>query len=359
MVKLLKSKMVRLLEKIDPKPVRVEIQPTGKCNLDCRFCDSATGKDLETETWISFIEQALKKDVERISVTGGGEPLLRPDVISEISKIAADKEISGDIVTNGSFFPDDLIERLVRDEWDFISMSIHSPKAETCDLLRNVKGSFKKTIQNARKINEMKEKYNNSKPHLNFIYVITKQNQDQIIEAARLCQDIGFSSMIFRIVEGKENSIFYPDDMESIKKQLDFIKKNTDLGINTHFDEDTLNYSNEDDVETNNQNSDKVNNKKILKEPYCYTPFFEVVIFPDGRVAPCCTFHASDNLDSKMPNIVNKDFNSIWNNELEYFRKTMYGEGKLPMPCKTCTMASSHKGDSWKEYIESGQSEYA
>lgn len=339
---------------------RVEVQPTGKCNLDCGFCESASCGDLSKKIWLDFLEDAIDYEPKRISVTGGGEPLLRPDLVSDISKKIKEKEgISGDIVTNGSFFPEELVERLVEDRWDFISMSIHSPFAQTCDNLRGRQGSFKKTIENAKVINSLKEKNDADKPYLNFVYVITKQNQGQVKEAIELCKEVGFDALTMRLVEGQGNEEFLPTSEKELKgliSEVQEISKRRNLGINLQFDENDIEllFSEEDDEDEEGA----VIEGKTSESLHCYSPFFEVVVFPNGKAAPCCIFHSHEGVQDKMPNIKDNNFSEIWKGKFQEFREAMAGRKELLDPCKECLIASQHRSDSWEEYKNKGESDY-
>ncbi len=75
------------------------------CNLRCAYCDTAwawefdqPGERLSAQQIYEYIKQT---GVCNVTLTGG-EPLLQPDILSLLQILAADRQISVEIETNGS-----------------------------------------------------------------------------------------------------------------------------------------------------------------------------------------------------------------------------------------------------------------
>lgn len=105
--KLLRLSMVPycLREKIEwimgiKHPFWASIIPTYRCNLKCHHCYSKNryNGELSTEEWESKIKGLREKSIYFGNLTGGGEPLLRKDVVSLMDKYLK----CYFIVTNGS-----------------------------------------------------------------------------------------------------------------------------------------------------------------------------------------------------------------------------------------------------------------
>ena len=76
-------------------PIHVQLIPTNKCNLNCKFCSCGDRrKDLELtlEECKKVIDIVSKRGTKSITITGGGEPLLHPD-INKIIRYAGKKGI--------------------------------------------------------------------------------------------------------------------------------------------------------------------------------------------------------------------------------------------------------------------------
>lgn len=75
------------------------------CNLRCSYCDTAwawefnqPGERLSAEEIYNYIKQT---GIRNVTLTGG-EPLLQPDILSLLQILAADRQLSVEIETNGS-----------------------------------------------------------------------------------------------------------------------------------------------------------------------------------------------------------------------------------------------------------------
>jgi len=98
------EEVIRLTKKGFIPPIHVQLCPTNKCNRNCFYCScSARDKTLE----LSFHRICQIMDVFRVlgcravTITGGGEPLLHPDIQKIIPYIAKYLGIEVGLVTNG------------------------------------------------------------------------------------------------------------------------------------------------------------------------------------------------------------------------------------------------------------------
>ena len=71
------------------------------------------------------------------------------------------------------------------------------------------------------------------------------------------------------------------------------------------------------------------------KKSYCYSPFFEMTIFADGKVAPCC-FLDQERLD-EVDNLEDKTVREVWEGKrFEIFRLRVL-TNIVSNICKNCT----------------------
>jgi len=102
-VKLLHTKV---LDARKIMPVHIQLSPTNACNLSCKFC-SCSDRDKKKQLSLEEIKWVLDVCAERgakaMTITGGGEPLLHPQ-INEILRYADKKKIEVGLVTNGILF---------------------------------------------------------------------------------------------------------------------------------------------------------------------------------------------------------------------------------------------------------------
>lgn len=85
------------------KPYHIQLYPTNKCNLDCSFC-SCANKDIDHSLPFAKIKEALVQakncGAKAVTITGGGEPLLHPE-INKIIRFITDSDMKVGITTNG------------------------------------------------------------------------------------------------------------------------------------------------------------------------------------------------------------------------------------------------------------------
>ncbi len=93
-------------------PIKVGLQLTNKCNLDCKFCyfrDDARhdGALLSTSEIFTVIDDLKKMNISVLALTGG-EPLLREDHV-DILRHCTKRRILTGIATNGTLLTRELV----------------------------------------------------------------------------------------------------------------------------------------------------------------------------------------------------------------------------------------------------------
>ena len=88
-------------------PVHVQLNPTNRCNLKCSFCscsDRDRGLQLELNGIVDTMEKFKKLGCMAVTITGGGEPLLHPEINVLLSILNREMGIKVGLVTNGTQF---------------------------------------------------------------------------------------------------------------------------------------------------------------------------------------------------------------------------------------------------------------
>lgn len=112
------------------------ILPTFACNARCVYCyeEGTVPISMNAETvrqTIEFIKRTRRKTSYVYLLWFGGEPLLRPDIIDEVSRGMTDAglEFYSGMVTNGSLITEEIIRRM-KDLWKLSSIQISMDGAE-------------------------------------------------------------------------------------------------------------------------------------------------------------------------------------------------------------------------------------
>ena len=120
---------------------------TSRCNFNCKFCYSSSGRNSIKELPLTKIkeifDEAKSLGIQIIAISGG-EPFLHPDfyeILSYAKKAASIVMLS----TNGSFIDKDAAKKLKDLGIDNVQLSIEGPE-DINDSLRGVEGAYKKTI---------------------------------------------------------------------------------------------------------------------------------------------------------------------------------------------------------------------
>jgi len=319
-------------------PWKMQVQPTDRCNLKCRFCwrnsYSRQEEELSKKKWLNIIKESCDAGMKMITIVGGGEPLVRPEVTMAIAKEIKKHNVDGTIVTNGTLFTESVVKDLIKIGWDGISFSINGTKKND-DFLRGVSGAFDRSIKSVKLINHWKKKLQSEKPVLTFHIVITKYNYNEIVDMVNLANQLDVKIVLFKLVnEGGDSGIkklsIKKEQIPILKSQLDKAKeiaKLHDIELKQEFDIESV-------IDKDNESEDS---DEVFSIP-CVKPFSEIVILADGTTHPCCVIceskYKNDFKDKNyLDNISNKSFKELWGGEkFNNLRKAII-ENKLPEEC--------------------------
>lgn len=227
----------------DPK--RVQIQPSYRCNLKCKFCwktiyDDKELGEMEGNRWLEILDELCKMNIEKIIISGGGEPLIRKELISKIVKRIKDSNIKGSLVTNGTLFDEQLINKLVKIGWDEINISLHSTRNEVNDFLRGVEGTTKETLENIKKIDEIRN--NKKTPKMTINVVINEYNYGHLEEFKKLSKSMNIDHVIFRLLQGEpEKCNFVPKEkLDDLTKKIKEMESSDEFNLHLAFSIDEV-----------------------------------------------------------------------------------------------------------------------
>lgn len=316
-------------------PKRIQIHLTDQCNLNCKFCDKGFRKgksnDISKGKWEKVIKGIKSLGPERVIVSGGGEPLLRPETFNMVVDELEDKDIYTSLITNGTHLDRDMIEKLIEKDWNHINFSLHSPFAEVSDFLRGKKGSFIKTVENIRKLKKLKDEKDSKEPTMAITSVINKYNYSQIGELSEFVQRLDVKTLVLKHLHGDYGRLEPPEgSLEGVQREIE--ESSGDIKIEPDFQQQG---TSEDDRETNNN------------EMVCPSPFFEMTVLADGTVTPCCFIFDSGEYTETVHD---KELEEIWHGEkFELLRQSSYTGEEMP-PCKDCFASQKEMEDLRPEF---------
>lgn len=269
--------MQSMLEQKKIIPIHVQLVPTNRCNLACKYCsfkESDRTLELSKDDLEGIVDMCKELGTKGITITGGGEPLLHP-YINELIRSIHNKGMKIGLVSNGK-----QLDRL---------------EPENINLLTWYRISF----DTNRKLDDT------------FI-----QNLDRIVEANKTC-DLAFSYVVSSKTDGKD-----------LKRLVEYA--NTHKFSHVRVVEDIFNpgISSMREIKEllGDTNTDLVvfqgKKEHVRGERDCLISLVKPFIGADGYIYPCCGITYAHNDEQKrepasmrmghwkdLPSIINEQKN--------------------------------------------------
>jgi len=322
--------------KLKPKLLKAQIHLTNRCNLLCKFCDIprifSKSKDLSDKKWLQIMNELVKFKLDFLTISGGGEPTLRFNLLLKILKIANENGIKTGVITNGTRVNKKIARKIIESEPTEWRTSICSPDPKVDGFLRG-KDLTIQTFEGIKYLAEWKKRLNKVLPELSIWMLQTKYNISHIEKMIRKCANIGANSLCLRMVN-PPGCWLYPT-RKQLEKLVNNLKKYRSLAHKKGIILRIFFHPREIFPPEKRKNNSHSLQKSLQK--ICLIAFHELVIFADGRVAPCCNFIKHDESSEAIENVRKKSLMEIWKGKkFTQFRKRLL-KGDLPDRCKECT----------------------
>jgi radical SAM protein with 4Fe4S-binding SPASM domain len=131
-------------------PRLVAWETTKACNLVCKHCraeaqTSPAADQLDPDQSRTLMYQLASFEEQPMIILSGGEPLLRPDIVS-LAKLGTSLGLRMLLSTNGTILTNSLARELRRAGIKRVSLSLDAPEAQAHDQFRGLSGSFDSTV---------------------------------------------------------------------------------------------------------------------------------------------------------------------------------------------------------------------
>jgi radical SAM protein with 4Fe4S-binding SPASM domain len=171
------------------RPVKATLCITEKCNLHCRFCyadcGSAGRSELSAEQWRVVLEDLEEAGVICLYIEGG-EPLVRPDMMSMVELAAPRFFIM--LRTNATLATPPVAARLAQANLGIALVDLWGARAETHDALTGVEGSFQRSLAGIRALLA-------AGIETQMLLVLTRVNHRELADYLALAHDLGVSTV--------------------------------------------------------------------------------------------------------------------------------------------------------------------
>lgn len=312
------------------RPTSLQLECTTKCNLRCRMCDSPIWDRRGMVMSISDFKKIIDQFpfLVKVNLQGMGEPLLNKDLFKMINYCKS-RKIMVLFTTNATLIDDITARKIVDSGLDYIVISVDGATAETFEKIR-IGSKFEQVIENIKKL--VAARGSLEKPRIIFHFCAMSDNIEELPQVVKLAKDIGADGLegLDAIFWGKE---YLKEKLSDKTLESDIIKAKRII--------------NEAKIEAKRMglkffwwgtNEELLSSDDLSLHPdpiLCKAPFRSCFITVDGYVTQCSDI--PDPRVSNFGNILEQDFNEIWNSsEYRAFRKAFL-RGEIPELCKECT----------------------
>ena len=308
------ARLYRWLEGETPGPCLVTIFPTNRCNMRCTICwqrwSEFTYDEVPDERWLRLIDEGAEMRVWDWIIVGGGEPMVRADLVMQLCDRICRHGMDGALHTNGTLFTRDHIEHLIDIGLRRVVVSLDGPNAEINDRIRT-KGSFQKATENLRLFKELKRKRRARLPETSLLTTLTNLNYDKLDQMVDLARELGCEEGVTLsnlIVQEEVCASFDLSEEQRAEFPMHLrraMRRGRWKRVLTNFrrflPENQATLSRMEVAEDASVSLGRIAQSR------CFEPWLSTSITSDGKVGPCCAFWAED-----ADNIRNMSLREVW-----------------------------------------------
>jgi len=138
----------------DGRLLTLDLELSRRCNLRCIYCYTNGGEPLDGELGLeeifNVIDQAINLGAKKVSIVGGGEPLIYPDFF-RITDYLNSRNIPTIVFTNGTAISNEMANKL-SDHKVSVCVKLNSFNKETQDYLAGgIKGTYERITNGIQK----------------------------------------------------------------------------------------------------------------------------------------------------------------------------------------------------------------
>lgn len=322
-----------------PGPWYVTVFPTNRCNLHCSICWQRAAKvsadAIPDERFLHFVDECADLGVKEWCFAGGGEPIMRAELVMQMCERIRARGMNGVLMSNGIAFKEEYFLRLARVGWSSLVFSMDGHTAEINDAIRS-KGAFDHATATIRRMKQAKEEHGFSKPDFSLHATLTSLNYDQLDRLVDLahelgCQYVGAANLTdanphcasLRLTDEQRADL--PHHVRRASGRAH------ELGLSDYFDAVL--------AEPDYYRPKDLRNAEGLLRAMCFEPWLTTIVHADGHVGPCCVYW-----EETAGNLASSSFQEVWTGpHLQKIREDILA-GRLPGFCAKCSPAPPSLG---------------
>jgi MoaA/NifB/PqqE/SkfB family radical SAM enzyme len=288
----------------DIQPFEVEIDPTNICNQNCYFCNveefRKTCKDAATTEDYMQLINSLPDTVGKIVFSGGGDPIVHPN-ISDMIREACKKRVEVGLITNGTLLQRLNVTKDLHPTW--IGIDVDTVDSDAYFTIRESKIDY--VMKN---IDNVVPQIQSCDTIVTFKALITHYNNtwEKLEEAIKFASDKGFDEFFIRIAHFKDGRIIEPiTTWDDVEKRLRAYAEKVGIKFMCAFEKEKIFRKNKGCIEK------------------CFGPKKAVIFCADGYTYWCTEFRGVP--EYRLGSWIKDGYNSIFKkglpNEMEQFNK--------------------------------------
>lgn len=318
---LMQNKMYNQIYDFKVLPSRVDIEPTTRCFLNCKYCQVPFWNrkeigDMKFETFTKILDKVPQ--IFELKLQGQGEPLLNKELLKMV-RYATDRGVIVRFNTNGMLLSEDKNKEILNSGLFELRLSLDGATAETNEVMRTGL-DFNKVINNIKNLVELRG--DSKLPLINVWALMTKQNVGEMKQLITLCHDIGIDGLK---IQTKLSTRDFKEIEEKVKEDTIDLKNEVKEDYFTNLRE----YAKSLDFDLEIQMG-----KWRTETNHCWWLWNSAYISSEGYVVPCCIISNPDKLN--FGNILEKDFSEIWYGEEYRTMRENTLKMKIHKQCKWC-----------------------
>ena len=309
-------------------PFEIEIQPSSRCNLKCRWC---IGEELQAQNRVLNLPNAINADnigqivegiletrknglgVEIVKFSGFiGEPLVRKEAVLPAILRLAGAGVRVGLFTNGVLMTEETWEALAHATYVNLSLDAGPRTFSVCKENSAPENphpadTFHRIMNNLRGLDRQRKKTGRcSEMNITVGYIIINENCDEIYETTRIVREAGADAIRFKFDIGGQFDLRQAGMLQEAFSQIeqaqaDFHNPPAFSVMAIHSRQDAENGSFAD---WNCSNG-------------CHYQYFCTTIGSDGNVYLC----DHNTMPGAIPfgNAINQPFGEIWDGKLRHY----------------------------------------
>lgn len=299
-----------------PRPIHVQLILTNRCNQHCNFCayrcngyssneEFDDSNSIPLDKALEIVHDCARLKVKAVELTGGGEPTIYPG-FDQVCRHLAGNGIQFGVVSNGSYWPDKVLNALWMASW--VRVSIDCSRAQT---YASIRGSTIETYAKVREnLRRLKQKSNTV---IGVGFVVTKDNWPEILEAASKAKQDGADNFRISAVFQNEGTHYFHGFYEEAR---DLCRRAKEL---------------EDDKFTVfNLFGDRIEDLRHRHptNPFCPIQHLVTYIGADLNVYRCCVLAYNER--GALASLKNQTFYDAWRSQFVNWALTSFNATSCP-----------------------------